>query len=78
MGLSGPDRDRTDYLLDAIEALYQVSYGPKNMSVSAPREDHFGSSEMDSLEPRSFEKLSQPISRLSFDDALGDRRTKRS
>ena len=26
----GPDRDRTGYLFNAIEALYQVSYRPKN------------------------------------------------
>ena len=26
--LSGPDRDRTDDLLNAIQALSQLSYGP--------------------------------------------------
>jgi hypothetical protein len=27
--VSGPDRDRTDYLRHAMAALYQVSYGPR-------------------------------------------------
>ena len=26
--LSGADRDRTDYLLNAIQSLYQLSYSP--------------------------------------------------
>ncbi|EKD51881.1 MAG: hypothetical protein ACD_62C00169G0024 [uncultured bacterium] len=27
----GDDRDRTDYLLNAIQALYQLSYIPENL-----------------------------------------------
>ena len=30
--LGGDDRDRTDYLLNAIQALSQVSYAPKGTS----------------------------------------------
>ena len=30
--LSGDDRDRTDYLFNAIEALYQLSYIPQIVS----------------------------------------------
>ena len=29
----GDDRDRTDYLLNAIQALSQVSYAPKCLSI---------------------------------------------
>ena len=40
--LCGPDRTRTDYLFYAIEALYQVSYGPKHnlliIPIKTPRE----------------------------------------
>ena len=33
----GPDRIRTDDLLDAIEALYQLSYGPFIKAIIACR-----------------------------------------
>lgn len=41
-GDCGDDRDRTDYLFNAIEALYQLSYIPQNSAKSLKNRHLYG------------------------------------